>query len=45
MTTTIPSLAVVIAEPVFTDPEQLALAGFLACCGGLTREAPVISPG
>ena len=27
------------AGPVFTEPERLALAGFLACCSGLTREA------
>jgi hypothetical protein len=27
MTTAIPSLALVIAEPVFTEPEQRALAG------------------
>jgi integrase/recombinase XerD len=39
MTTTIPSLALVRAEPVFTEPERLALAGFLACYSGLTREA------
>jgi site-specific recombinase XerD len=39
MTTTVPSLALVHAEPLFTEPEQLALAGFLACYSGLTREA------
>jgi site-specific recombinase XerD len=39
MTTTIPSAALVPAEPVFTGPEQLALAGFLASYSGLTREA------
>jgi integrase/recombinase XerD len=39
MTTTIPSSALVPAEPVFTEPEQLALAGFLASYSGLTRDA------
>jgi integrase/recombinase XerD len=39
MTTTIPSAALVSVAPVFTEPEQLALAGFLACYTGLTREA------
>src|SRR5260370_9297782 len=39
MTTTIPSAALIAAEPVFTGPEQLALAGFLASYSGLTREA------
>jgi hypothetical protein len=36
MTATIPSAALIPAEPVFTEP---ALAGFLACYSGLTREA------
>src|SRR5215469_15403246 len=39
MTTTIPSAAIVAAAPVFTGPEQLALAGFLASYSGLTRDA------
>ena len=39
MTTTIPSSAMIPAEPVFSGPEQLALAGFLASYSGLTREA------
>jgi integrase/recombinase XerD len=39
MTTTFPSAAVVPAEPAFTGPEQLALAGFLASYSGLAREA------
>jgi integrase/recombinase XerD len=39
-TTTSPtSTAVAAAEPVFTGPERLALAGFLAGYTGLTREA------
>jgi site-specific recombinase XerD len=39
-TTTSPtSTAVAAAEPVFTGPEQLALAGFLGGYTGLTREA------
>jgi hypothetical protein len=38
MTTVLPS-SVVPAEPVFTGPEQLALAGFLASYSGLTRDA------
>src|SRR5215471_9654518 len=33
------STAVAAAEPVFTQPERLALAGFLAGYTGLTREA------
>ena len=37
MTTT--SIAVVAVEPLFTEPERLALAGFLAGYTGLTREA------
>jgi hypothetical protein len=41
MTTTRPatSTAIAVAGPVFTGPEQLALAGFLAGYTGLTREA------
>jgi hypothetical protein len=41
MTTTTTSAAAVIAiaEPVFTNPERLALAGFLAGYTGLTRQA------
>jgi len=39
MTTTIPSAALVPITPVFTEPERLALAGFLASRTGLTREA------
>jgi integrase/recombinase XerD len=40
-TTTTPSASAVIAiaEPAFTNPERLALAGFLAGYTGLTREA------
>jgi hypothetical protein len=33
------STAVATVEPVFTEPERLALAGFLAGYTGLTREA------
>jgi integrase/recombinase XerD len=33
------STAVVVAEPVFTNAERLALAGFLAGYAGLTRAA------
>jgi hypothetical protein len=39
MTTTTPSAALVPVQPVFTDAERLALAGFLAGYRGLTREA------
>jgi integrase/recombinase XerD len=38
-TTSSPSTAIVVPEPVFTHQEQLALAGFLAGYTGLTREA------
>jgi hypothetical protein len=31
MTTTAPSAALVATEPVFSNFERLALAGFLAC--------------
>ena len=39
MATTSTFTAVAAVEPVFTDPERLALAGFLAGYTGLTREA------
>jgi len=39
MTTAVSPAALVIAGPVFSEPEQLALAGFLASYTGLTREA------
>jgi site-specific recombinase XerD len=39
MTTTTPSAALIPVVPVFTNTERLALAGFLAGYGGLTREA------
>ena len=39
MATTSPSTAVATVEPVFTEPERLALAGLLAGYTGLTREA------
>jgi integrase/recombinase XerD len=39
MATTSTSTAVGHVEPVFTEPERLALAGFLAGYTGLTREA------
>ena len=39
MTITAPSTALVMIQPVFTDAERLALAGFLAGYRGLTREA------
>ena len=38
MATTPTSTAVATVEPVFTEPERLALAGFLAGYTGLTRE-------
>jgi integrase family protein with SAM-like domain len=37
--TTTPSAALVPVAPVFTNTERLALAGFLAACRGLTRQA------
>src|ERR1700745_2675773 len=37
--TTAPSAALATIQPVFTDAERLALAGFLAGYRGLTREA------
>src|SRR5262245_24797237 len=39
MTTAAPSTALVTIQPVFTDAERLALAGYLAGYRGLTREA------
>ena len=39
MTTAVPSTAIATIQPVFTDAERLALAGFLAGYRGLTREA------
>jgi integrase len=39
MTTTAPSTALATIQPVFTDAERFALAGFLAGFRGLTREA------
>jgi integrase/recombinase XerD len=39
MATTSTSTVVAVAESVFTEPERLALAGFLAGYTGLTREA------
>jgi integrase/recombinase XerD len=42
MTTTIPSAALVVHGPVFSEPEQLALAGFLASYTGLIRGAYVL---
>ena len=39
MTTATPSTALATIQPVFTDPERLALAGYLAGYRGLTREA------
>ena len=39
MTATTPATALVTIQPVFTEAERLALAGFLAGYRGLTREA------
>src|SRR5436190_8089870 len=39
MTTATPSTALATIPPAFTDPERLALAGFLAGYRSLTREA------
>ncbi len=39
MTTATPSTALATIQPAFTDPERLALAGYLAGFRGLTREA------
>jgi integrase/recombinase XerD len=38
-TTSSPSAVIAVAEPVFSNAERLALAGFLAGYTGLTREA------
>src|SRR6266568_2523902 len=38
-TSTSSSAALAVIEPAFTEPEKLALAGFLAGYSGLTREA------
>jgi integrase/recombinase XerD len=42
MTTTVPSAALIPAELVFTEPEQFALAGFLASYSGLTGDAYIL---
>jgi integrase/recombinase XerD len=42
MSTAAPSTALATIQPAFTDPEQLALAGYLAGYRGLTREAYVL---
>ena len=39
MTTAAPTAALATIQPVFTDAERIALAGFLARYRGLTREA------
>jgi len=39
MTAAAPSTALATIQPVFTGPERLALAGYLAGNRGLTREA------
>jgi site-specific recombinase XerD len=39
MTTAVPSATLATIQPVFTDAERIALAGFLAGYRGLTREA------
>src|SRR5712672_4568793 len=39
MTTAAPSAALATIQPVFTEDERVALAGFLARYRGLTREA------
>jgi hypothetical protein len=39
MATSSPSTALVPASPIFSNAERLALAGFLAGCSGLTRQA------
>jgi integrase/recombinase XerD len=44
MTPTIPSTSLLPVLPVFTDAERIALAGFLAGCRGLTREAYTLDP-
>ncbi len=42
MTTTGTSTAIVVAAAAFSDPERLALAGFLAGYRGLTRDADTL---
>ena len=42
MSTAAPSTALATIQPAFTDPERLALAGYLAGYRGLTREAYVL---
>src|SRR5947209_406874 len=42
MITAAPSTVLATIQPVFTDAERLALAGFLAGYRGLTREAYVL---
>ena len=42
MTTAARSTALATVQPVFTDPERLALAGFLTGHRGLTREADAL---
>jgi integrase/recombinase XerD len=44
MTTAAPSTALATIQPVFTDAERLALAGFLAGYRGLTIEAYTLDP-
>jgi len=39
ITPTTPSTAIAVPDPVFTDPERVALASFLAGYRGLTRDA------
>jgi len=39
MSTAAPSAVLATIQPVFTDAERVALAGFLAGYRGLTREA------
>jgi integrase/recombinase XerD len=38
VTTTTPTNVLAVAEPVFSQQEQVALAGFVAGYDGLTRE-------
>jgi hypothetical protein len=45
MATTSTSTVVAAVEPVFTEPERRALAGFLAGYTGLTREAYALDLG
>jgi integrase/recombinase XerD len=42
MSTAAPSTALATIQPAFTDPERLALAGYLAGYRGLTREVYVL---